>query len=66
MRPILSSRRLLLISDSGAWKQHTLRVLLMHEPTVDYLCTLAQEHPDCKVWVDRAIAEPPSRIMNDL
>lgn len=66
MRPILSSRRLLLISDSGAWKQHTLRVLLMHEPTVDYLCTLAQEHPDCEVWVDRAIAEPPSRIMNDL
>ncbi|MBB3979897.1 glucosamine-6-phosphate deaminase [Rhizobium azooxidifex] len=65
MKDILSSKRLLLISDSGAWKQHTLRVLLMHEPTVDYPCTLAQEHPNCEVWVDRATAEPPSRIMND-
>lgn len=65
MKDILSSKRLLLISDSGAWKQHTLRVLLMHEPTVDYPCTLAQEHSNCEVWVDRATAEPPSRIMND-
>ncbi|MEW9613372.1 hypothetical protein AB3G45_05965 [Shinella sp. S4-D37] len=65
MKDILSSKRLLLISDSGAWKQHTLRVLLMHEPTVDYPCTLAQEHANCEVWVDRATAEPPSRIMND-
>ncbi|MDW6023661.1 hypothetical protein SAZ10_18085 [Mesorhizobium sp. BAC0120] len=65
MKDILSSRRLLLISDGAAWKQHTLRVLLMHEPTVAYPCTLAQEHPDCEVWVDRATAEPPSRILND-
>ncbi len=65
MSDILSSKRLLLISDGGPWKQHTLRVLLMHEPTVDYPCTLAQEHANCEVWVDARTAEAPPRIITD-
>lgn len=65
MADILSSRRLLLISDGGPWKQHTLRVLLMHEPTVDYPCTLAQEHANCEVWVDNRTAEAPPRVITD-
>ncbi|MBE2275603.1 MAG: hypothetical protein IAE87_04835 [Rhodobacteraceae bacterium] len=65
MSDILSSKRLLLISDGGAWKQHTLRVLLMAEPRVDYPCTLAQEHPNCEVWVDARTAEPPPGIITD-
>ncbi|BDU41175.1 sugar phosphate isomerase family [Vibrio nigripulchritudo] len=60
MKDILAAKRLLLISDGGAWKQHTLRVLLMHEPTVDYPCTLVQSHPNCEVWVDEQTAETPS------
>lgn len=64
MADILASRKLLLISDGGAWKQHTLRVLLMHEPTVMYPCTLAQEHPDCEVWVDGKTAAPPSNAID--
>lgn len=60
MKDILASRKLVLVSDGGAWKQHTLRVLLLHEPTVSYPCTLAQEHDDCEVWVDTKTAEPPS------
>ncbi|MBX3567108.1 MAG: 6-phosphogluconolactonase [Rhizobiaceae bacterium] len=59
MEDVLSSKRLLLISDGGPWKQHSLRVLLMHEPTVLYPCTLAQEHSNCEVWVDEKTAKPP-------
>lgn len=65
MADILSARRLLLVSDGGAWKQHTLRVLLMHELTVDYPCTLAQEHQNCEVWVDAPTAEAPPRVITD-
>lgn len=65
MKDILSSRKLILVSDGAAWKQHTLRVLLMHDPTIDYPCTLAQEHPDCEVWVDQPTASPPPRILTD-
>jgi glucosamine-6-phosphate deaminase len=65
MRDILSAKKLILVSDGGAWKQHTLRVLLMHEPTVAYPCTLAQEHPDCEVWVDAKTATPPARILSE-
>jgi len=59
MRDILGARKLILVSDGGAWKQHTLRVLLMHEPTIMFPCTLAQEHPDCEVWVDKKTARSP-------
>lgn len=65
MSDILSAKRLLLISDGGPWKQHTLRVLLMHEPTVDYPCTLAQEHANCEVWIDARTAEAPPRVITD-
>ena len=61
MKDILASRKLILVSDSGAWKQHSLRVLLMQQPTVDYPMTLAQEHTNCEVWVDSKTAMPPSR-----
>jgi glucosamine-6-phosphate deaminase len=59
MKDILTSKRIILVSDGGAWKQHTLRVLLMHEPTVSYPCTLVQEHRNCEVWVDAKTASPP-------
>jgi len=59
MHDILNARKLVLVSDGGAWKQHTLRILLMHEPTIMFPCTLAQEHPDCEVWVDAKTARSP-------
>lgn len=59
MKDILSSKRIVLLSDGGAWKQHSLRVLLMHEPTVDYPCTLVQEHDNTEVWVDTKTTVPP-------
>lgn len=65
MSDILAARKLILVSDGASWKQHTLRVLLMHEPTIDYPCTLAQEHRDCEVWVDSRTAEPPPRTITN-
>jgi glucosamine-6-phosphate deaminase len=63
MKDLLAARKMLLVSDGGAWKQTILRVMLMHEPTVDYPCTFVQEHPDAEVWVDAATAAaPPANI----
>lgn len=59
MRDVLGARRILLVSDGGPWKQAILRVLLLHEPTTEYPCTLVQGHPCAEVWVDKATAEPP-------
>jgi glucosamine-6-phosphate deaminase len=59
MGDLLAARRILLVSDGGAWKQAILRVMLLHEPTVDFPCTLVQGHPNAEVWVDAATAAPP-------
>lgn len=66
MKDILSSKRLLLVSDGGAWKQHTLRVLLLHPPTVEYPCTLVQEHPNAEVWVDERTSKVPPDYITDI
>jgi glucosamine-6-phosphate deaminase len=60
MKDLLGARKMMLVSDGGAWKQTILRVMLMHEPTVEFPCTFVQEHPDAEVWVDAATAAAPS------
>jgi glucosamine-6-phosphate deaminase len=65
MRDILASRRILFVSSTGEWKQHTLRVLMFHDPTVRYPCTLAAGHSDVEVWVDRRTAERPQRTFGE-
>lgn len=63
MKDILGARKMILASDGGAWKQTILRVMLMHEPTVEHPCTFVQDHPNAEVWVDAATAEaPPASI----
>lgn len=59
MKDLLSAKRLLLVSDGGPWKQTILRVMLMHEPTVEFPCTFAQGHANAEVWVDAQTAERP-------
>lgn len=59
MRELLGARRIRLYTDTGAWKQTILRILLFSEPTVDYPVTLVREHPDVAVVVDAASAESP-------
>jgi glucosamine-6-phosphate deaminase len=59
MSELLAARRLRLYTDSGAWKQTILRILLFADPTVDYPATLSAEHPDVHVVADEASAACP-------
>lgn len=60
MSELLNARRVRLYTDSGAWKQTILRIILFAEPTVDFPATLVSEHPDVAIVVDRGSAECPS------
>jgi glucosamine-6-phosphate deaminase len=59
MRDLLAARRIRLISDTGAWKQTVIRVLLFGPTTIEYPVTFVQGHPDAEVVVDRLTAAPP-------
>jgi glucosamine-6-phosphate deaminase len=59
MKDILAARRIRLISETGAWKQTVIRVLLFGQPTVEYPVTFAQGHPDAFVVVDQNTAGSP-------
>jgi glucosamine-6-phosphate deaminase len=60
----LSARRVRIFTDTGAWKQTALRVVLFGPLTTEYPATLLQEHPDAQITatVDTArhpVAEHP-------
>ena len=59
MKDLLSARRIRLISETGAWKQTVVRVLLFSQPTVEYPVTFVQGHPDALLVVDRSTAASP-------
>jgi glucosamine-6-phosphate deaminase len=62
MQDLLSSNRIRLISDTGAWKQTVIRVLLFGPITTEYPVTFVQGHRDVEVVVDQATALPPLRV----
>ena len=59
MKDLLSARRIRIISDTGAWKQTVVRVLLFGPTTMEYPVTFIQNHPDAMIVIDRMTAEPP-------
>jgi len=59
LKEILSSKKIRLFSDTGAWKQTALRVALFAPPTAEYPLTLLQEHPDVLLTATRATATHP-------
>jgi glucosamine-6-phosphate deaminase len=59
MKDLLSARKIRLISETGAWKQTVIRVLLFGEQTVEYPVTFVQGHPDVLLVVDQKTAAPP-------
>lgn len=59
MKDLLSAKRLRFISDTGAWKRTIIRYFLFGQPTIEYPVTLAQDHPDVMVVVDRDTVLPP-------
>jgi glucosamine-6-phosphate deaminase len=59
MKDLLAARRIRLISETGAWKQTVVRVLLFSQPTVEYPVTFVQGHQDALLVVDKATAASP-------
>jgi glucosamine-6-phosphate deaminase len=59
MRQILSSKKIRLFSDTGAWKQTALRVALFGPLTVEYPITLLQTHPDALLTATVETARHP-------
>lgn len=59
MRELLSAKRIRLYSETGAWKQTVIRILLFGKVSPEIPVTYCQEHPDCKVIVDAATAACP-------
>jgi glucosamine-6-phosphate deaminase len=59
MKDLLGAKRIRLISETGAWKQTVIRVLLFCPTTLEYPVTFVQGHPDVLVTVDAATAAPP-------
>lgn len=59
LKEILSSRKIRVFSDTGAWKQTALRVALFGPLTVEYPLTLLQEHPDVLITATLATAAHP-------
>jgi glucosamine-6-phosphate deaminase len=59
MKDLLSAQRIRLISDTGAWKQTVIRVLVFGPTTMEYPVTFVHGHPDVLLVVDRLTAMPP-------
>ena len=59
MKEILSSHKIRVYSDTGAWKQTALRVALFASPTPEYPLTLLQDHPDALITATLATAAHP-------
>jgi glucosamine-6-phosphate deaminase len=59
MKDLLSAKRIRIFSDTGAWKQTVVRVLLFGPTTIEYPVTFIQEHRDAMLIVDQVTAAPP-------
>jgi glucosamine-6-phosphate deaminase len=59
MKESLSSKKVRVFSDTGAWKQTALRVALFSDETVEYPMTLLQNHPDAIITATIETARHP-------
>ena len=59
MRELLSARRIRLYSETGAWKQTVIRLVLFGEVSPEIPASYVQEHPDCLITVDSLTAACP-------
>ena len=65
LKECLSAKKVRVFSDTGAWKQTALRVVLFSEPYTEYPMTLLQEHSDAVVTATRETAEHPISLNPD-
>lgn len=59
MRELLAARRIRLYSETGAWKQAVIRILLFGNVSPEIPVTYVQDHSDCIVTVDAGTAACP-------
>src|ERR1035437_8673255 len=59
MRELLAARCIRLYSETGAWKQTVIRILLFGNVSPEIPVTYVQEHKDCVVTVDASTAACP-------
>jgi len=59
MKDLLSARKIRIFTDTGAWKQTVVRVLLFGPVTTEYPVTFIQDHPDAMLIADRVSAASP-------
>lgn len=59
MRELLAAGRIRLYSETGAWKQTVIRILLFGNISPEIPVTYVQRHRDCVVTVDAATAACP-------
>jgi glucosamine-6-phosphate deaminase len=59
VRECLSARRVRVYTDTGAWKQTALRMVLFGPVTPEYPATLLQEHPDALITATMETASHP-------
>lgn len=59
-KSLLKTKRVILLSTTGAWKRTAVRMLMFHEPTVEYPATLFTDKVDEVILiVDQNTAEAP-------
>jgi glucosamine-6-phosphate deaminase len=59
MKDLLCAKRIRIFSDTGAWKQTVVRILLFGPTTIEYPVTFIQDHLDAMIIVDELTASPP-------
>jgi glucosamine-6-phosphate deaminase len=59
VKECLSARKVRIFTDTGAWKQTALRVILFGQKNVEYPATLLQEHSDALITATEATANHP-------
>ena len=59
IKECLAAKKVRLFSDTGAWKQTSLRVALFGPMTTEYPITLLQEHPDALITATLETATHP-------
>ena len=59
MKDLLCANRIRIFSDTGAWKQTVVRILLFGPTTIEYPVTFIQDHLDAMIIVDELTASPP-------
>jgi glucosamine-6-phosphate deaminase len=61
-KSLLNTKKMIFISTTGSWKRTAVRMLMFHEPTVEYPATLFTDKTDVILLADENTAAAPIKI----